>query len=238
MGSGPSTRNVVRIALAVAGTALALYLLYLIRSVQQLILLAVFIAFWLGPFVEFLSRWRVPRVVAILTAYLTLFVSLVFILGLVVDLRSPTRSTRASRQLPAGISKLSRERNVPQYDNKYKITLSWKTRHGTAAGSRASRGALRGHGRGVLRSDEARYWSWRWGSFCCATDRGSQTASTGSVAPIRRSGCVGSAIYRSGVPLRRREHRHQRDPGPGCRLHRADSLRRVRGAAGRDGRRC
>src|ERR1035438_5318517 len=83
MGSGPSTRNVVRIALAVAGAALALYLFYLIRSALQLILLAVFIAFWLGPFVEFLSRRRVSRVVAILAAYLTLFVSLVF-LGLVV----------------------------------------------------------------------------------------------------------------------------------------------------------
>ena len=90
MGSGPSTRNVVRIALAVAGTALALYLLYLIRSVLQLILLAVFIAFWLGPFVEFLGRRRVPRVVAILAASSALRYYLVTTLGerIVADLRS------------------------------------------------------------------------------------------------------------------------------------------------------
>ena len=39
MGNGPSTRNVVQIALAVAGTALALYLIYLIRGVLQLVVL-------------------------------------------------------------------------------------------------------------------------------------------------------------------------------------------------------
>ena len=77
MGNVPSTRNVVRIALAVAGTAFALYLLYLIRGVLELIVLAVFVALWLGPFVEFLTRRRVPRVLAILAAYLTLFGSIV-----------------------------------------------------------------------------------------------------------------------------------------------------------------
>ena len=99
MGSGPWTRNVVRIALAVAGTALALYQLYLIRSVLQLILLGVLIAFWLGPFVEFLSRRRVPWLFAILAAYLTLFVLLV-VLVWSSCLRSPTRSTRAWASSP------------------------------------------------------------------------------------------------------------------------------------------
>ena len=37
----------MRISLAVAGTARALYLLYLIRSVLELIVLAVFVALWL-----------------------------------------------------------------------------------------------------------------------------------------------------------------------------------------------
>ena len=122
MGNGPSTRNVVRIALAVAGTALALYLLYLIRSVLQLILLAVFIAFWLGPFVEFLSRRRVPRVVAILAAYLTLFASLVF-LGLVVVPPLANQIDKGAHQLPASISKLRENATFRKYDNKYKITL-------------------------------------------------------------------------------------------------------------------
>ena len=68
MGNGPSTRRVVRISSAVAGTAGALDLLYLIRSVLELILLALFAALWLGTFVEFFTRRRVPRVVAIIAA--------------------------------------------------------------------------------------------------------------------------------------------------------------------------
>jgi hypothetical protein len=70
MGRGPSTRTVVRIALAVAGTALALYVLYLIRSTVELVVLAVFLALALGPFVDFLTRHRAPRPLAILGVYL------------------------------------------------------------------------------------------------------------------------------------------------------------------------
>ena len=82
MGRGPSTRTVVRIALVVAGTALALYLLYRIRSIVELIVLAIFLALALGPFVDFLSRRRVPRSLAILGVYLALVGCLV-VLGLV-----------------------------------------------------------------------------------------------------------------------------------------------------------
>ena len=121
MGSGPSTRNVVRIALAVAGTALALYLLYLIRSVLQLFGLAVFLALWLGPFVEFLCRQRVPRVIAIFAAYLALFVSLVF-LGLVAVPPIVNQIDAGVRHLPTGITKLRENPTFRKYDNRYKIT--------------------------------------------------------------------------------------------------------------------
>ena len=53
-----------------------------LRGVLELILLGVFVALCLGPFVEFLTRGRMPRVLAILAAYVTLFGSLV-VLGLV-----------------------------------------------------------------------------------------------------------------------------------------------------------
>jgi predicted PurR-regulated permease PerM len=121
MGAGPSTRNVVRISLAVAGTAIGLYLLYLIRGVLELILLALFLALWLGPFVEFLTVRRIPRVVAILTAYLALFASLVF-LGLVAVPPIVKQIDSGVRHLPAGIGKLRENATFRKYDNKYKIT--------------------------------------------------------------------------------------------------------------------
>lgn len=121
MANGPSTRNVVRIALAVAVTGIALYLLYLIRGVLELIVLAVFVALWLGPLVEFLRRRHVPRVVAILLAYLALFASLV-VIGLVAVPPIVNQIDKGVRQLPAGISKLRENATFRKYDDKYKIT--------------------------------------------------------------------------------------------------------------------
>ena len=107
--------------------------------------------------------------------------------------RQPDRQGRASAS--RWHQQAARGRNVPQ--------VRQQVQDHPQAGKRSTEapqparehreGAFIGHGRGVLRSDEARHASWRWGSFSCATDRSSQTASTGSAAPIRRSGCVGSA---------------------------------------------
>src|SRR5271167_1436540 len=88
-------------------------------SVLQLILLAVFLALWLEPFVEFLGRRRVPRVVAILAAYLTLFASVLF-LGLVVVPPIANQIDKGVSQLPAGISKLRENATFRKYDNTYK----------------------------------------------------------------------------------------------------------------------
>ena len=121
MGTGPSTRNVVRIALAVAGTAAGLYLFYLIRSVLELIVLAMFLALWLGPFVELLTRRRVSRTLAVLAAYLALFVS-ILLLGLVAVPPIVSQINAGVRQLPTGISKLRENATFRRYDNKYKIT--------------------------------------------------------------------------------------------------------------------
>ena len=122
MGNGPSTRSVVRITLAVAGTAFALYLIYLLRGVVELIALGVFIALWLGPFVEFLTRRGTPRVLAILAAYLTLLGSIVFV-GLVAVPPIVSQIKSGVRQLPAGIGKLRENPTFRKYDDKYKITL-------------------------------------------------------------------------------------------------------------------
>jgi predicted PurR-regulated permease PerM len=122
MGNGPSTRSVVRISLAVAATALALYLIYLLRGILELILLAVFVALWLGPFVEFFTRRRVPRVVAILGAYVTLFLS-ILVIGLVVVPPIVSQINAGVRQLPTGISRLRENATFRKYDDKYRITV-------------------------------------------------------------------------------------------------------------------
>jgi predicted PurR-regulated permease PerM len=126
MGSAPSTRSVVRISLAVAGTALALYLLYLIRSVLQLMLLAVFIALVLGPLVGLLTRWRCPRVPAILVSYLALL-GVVAFLGLVAVPPIVREINAGVRHLPSAIPKLRENSTFRKYDNRYHITVKLQT---------------------------------------------------------------------------------------------------------------
>lgn len=121
MGDGPSIRSVVRVSLAVAGTALALYLLYLIRSVLELLLLGVFLALALGPLVEFLVRRRLSRTGAIVVAYLALFALLVF-LGLVAIPPIVKQIDAGVRQLPSAIRKLDTNPTFRKYDRKYNIT--------------------------------------------------------------------------------------------------------------------
>ena len=121
MGTGPSIRSVVRISLAVAGTAFALYLLYLIRSVLELIVLGVFLALALGPLVGFLVRRRLSRSGAIVVAYLALF-GLIALLGLVAIPPIVRQIDSGVRQLPTAIGKLDKNPTFRKYDRKYKIT--------------------------------------------------------------------------------------------------------------------
>ncbi|MGZ4305513.1 MAG: AI-2E family transporter [Solirubrobacteraceae bacterium] len=121
MATAPSSRQVVRLSLSVAGTAGALYLLYLLRGVLELMALGLFVALWLGPVVEFLTRRRVPRVVTILTAYVALLGSIVF-LGLVAVPPIVSQIEGGVRELPVGIAKLRQDPTFRKYDNKYKIT--------------------------------------------------------------------------------------------------------------------
>ena len=139
------------------------------------------------------SLRRVPRVVAILAAYLTLFVSLVF-LGLVVVPPIANQIDRGVRQLPAGISKLRENATFRKYDNKYKITLKLQSEARKLPSRFASIAKeLSAVTVGALSALTKLVTVLALGSFSCATDRSSQTASTGSAAPIRSSGCVGSA---------------------------------------------
>lgn len=136
--NGPSIRSVVRISLAVAGTALALYLLYLIRSVLQLVVLALFVALALGPLVGFLARRRVSRTPAIALAYLALLGLIVF-LGLVAIPRSSARSTPAPVNCRPPSESSTRTRRSTSTTRSTRSLPSWRPKlESSPVSSRAS----------------------------------------------------------------------------------------------------
>src|SRR3954467_13433706 len=79
-----TTRTIARVFFTLVGLAVLLYVLYLVRSVIGLILIAVFLAVALGPAVDFFHRRRTPRGVAILTVYLIMFCTIFAIGSLMV----------------------------------------------------------------------------------------------------------------------------------------------------------
>ncbi len=56
--------------LKIAGTALVLFLLWVIRDIVLLLLISVIIASGLEPFVDFLDKRKVPRAVSVLSVYI------------------------------------------------------------------------------------------------------------------------------------------------------------------------
>ena len=141
---GVSTRTVVRTFLTVALLTASLYVLYLIRSVLLLLLMAVFVAVALGPAVDALTRRRISRGAAILLVYATLLGAIVGI-GLVVvpPLVSGVRSL--SHDVPAYTAKLRKNPTIRKYDNRYHITANLDqqasklpTKLGAAAGKLSS----------------------------------------------------------------------------------------------------
>jgi predicted PurR-regulated permease PerM len=63
----PSTRAIAKVILVAVGILVVLYLIYKVRSIVKLVLIATFLAVALGPAVEFLQRRsRIPRSLAIL----------------------------------------------------------------------------------------------------------------------------------------------------------------------------
>ena len=65
--------GVLRIVLIIVATALALYLVWRIRSVIQLLIISLFFAFALFPVVDaVVARTRVPRAIVILVVYVML----------------------------------------------------------------------------------------------------------------------------------------------------------------------
>src|SRR3954453_11891045 len=118
---GPSTRTVVRITLTVAGVVLALYLIYLVRSVLALVFIAGFLALAPGPAVEFFVRRGLPRGLAILCTYLAIFSAIVGVGSLIVP---PVVNgvDDLSKVIPGYVRDLRKSKSFRKYDNRYHIS--------------------------------------------------------------------------------------------------------------------
>jgi predicted PurR-regulated permease PerM len=114
MGAPPNhqqltTRTIARVFFTLVGLAVLLYVLYLVRNVIGLILIAVFLSIALGPAVDFFARRGAPRAAAILGVFLSVgFV--IFLIGLVVVPPVVDQVERSRRTSPATSTRCARTR--------------------------------------------------------------------------------------------------------------------------------
>jgi predicted PurR-regulated permease PerM len=116
-----TNRTVVRVILVAIAVVASLYFLWLIRSVLQLLFIAVFLAIALGPAVEFFVRRKVNRSVAILITYLAMLAT-IFGLGLLVVPPIVSGVDQFANHVPGYVSDLRHSKTFRKYDDKYKIT--------------------------------------------------------------------------------------------------------------------
>jgi predicted PurR-regulated permease PerM len=114
-------RLIAKIVLVAAATVAALYLLYLLRQVVGLVLIAGFFALAIAPAVNRLHRGRVPRSAAILIVYLA-FAASIFGIGLLVVPPVVSGVDRLSKDLPGYVDDLRHNKQFRRYDDRYQIT--------------------------------------------------------------------------------------------------------------------
>ena len=117
----PSAQSIARIVLVIVGTLAGLYLVYRLRSVLGLVLVAVFFALAIAPAVNWLDRNNVPRPLAILLVYLGIAGS-IFGIGLVVVPPLVDGVNDLSNDLPGYLDDLRENETFAEYDDKYDIT--------------------------------------------------------------------------------------------------------------------
>jgi predicted PurR-regulated permease PerM len=116
-----SWRLIVKIVLVTAATLVGLYLVYQVRSVIGLLLIAVFLALALAPAVNFLHHRRVPRALAILLVYLSIGLA-IFGIGLLLVPPVVNGVENLSQDLPGYIDDLRNNDQFRKYDDRYDIT--------------------------------------------------------------------------------------------------------------------
>ena len=118
----PSFRAVLRIVLIVVGCAIALYLLWRVRTVVRLAGISVFLALAILPVVDSLDRRsRVPRALIILAVLVVLITSVV-VVGAVVVPSMVKEVGQLSHDAPRYARDLRANSTFRHYDNRYHIS--------------------------------------------------------------------------------------------------------------------
>ncbi len=116
-----STRLIVKVVLVTAAVVASLYILYSIRSVIGLLLIAAFFALAIAPAVNWLDSHRVPRFLAILLVYLGIGAT-IFGIGLVLVPPVVNGVDNFSQDLPGYVDDLRNNDTLREYDDRYNIT--------------------------------------------------------------------------------------------------------------------
>jgi len=147
---GPNTRTIARVFLTVVGLAVALYLLWRVRTVVGLVFISTFLAVALGPAVESAQGLRLSRGPAILLVFFTLFLSIFVVGGLVVP---PIVEQVQSfvTDVPDLIGEARTNDRLREFDDEYDITQRLQEQAATLPTRLASAaGALQAVTVGVL----------------------------------------------------------------------------------------
>ena len=136
-----STRTIVRVFFTLVALGVLLYVLYLVRSVVGLLLIATFLAVALGPAVDRFARVKLPRAASILAVFLALFLA-IFLIGLVVVPPIVDEVQAFAKNVPNYVDDIRSNKTLREYDDKYDITKklesqasSLPSRLGDAAGA-------------------------------------------------------------------------------------------------------
>jgi predicted PurR-regulated permease PerM len=119
--AAPSVRAIARVVLVTVAILAGLYLLYQLRTVITLILVAVFFALAIAPAVNWLHRHHVPRWLAILLVYFSIAAG-IFGIGLLVVPPLIEGINDLSDDLPGYIEDLRENETFREYDDEYDIT--------------------------------------------------------------------------------------------------------------------
>ncbi|CAA9499553.1 MAG: hypothetical protein AVDCRST_MAG67-1842 [uncultured Solirubrobacteraceae bacterium] len=116
-----NTRQIARIIFTIAGFLVLLYLLVQIRSTLLLLAIAVFFAVALGPAVDFFSRGRLPRGLAILIVYVLILCAFAGVLALIVPPVVNGASDLAT-DVPGYVDDLRDNATFRDFDDEYDVT--------------------------------------------------------------------------------------------------------------------
>jgi len=119
--SAVSWRLITKVVLVATATLAGLYLLYQIRTVVGLILIAVFLALAIAPAVNWLDARRVPRWLAILLVYASMAAA-IFGIGLLIVPPMVEGVQELSDDLPGYVEDLRDNETFREYDDRYDIT--------------------------------------------------------------------------------------------------------------------